>query len=116
MFPYLAFAQGNLLYGQTVTGRITNDDFRVLYTFEGREGDIVEATLTRTSGNLDPLLILTDDGNNLLAFDDDGSIGEYASKIKSTQLKKDGLYFLIATRFGQERGLTTGDFSLKLDR
>src|SRR5258708_3566570 len=66
-------AQGNneITYGQTVTGRISNDAFRIVYTFQGRNGDIIDATLTATDGTLDPELILADSQNNLIARDDD---------------------------------------------
>ncbi|HLY28653.1 MAG TPA: hypothetical protein VKQ72_20075, partial [Aggregatilineales bacterium] len=63
---------GPIQYQQTVTGKLTNDAFRIIYTFQGRKGDIIDATLTSTDGTLDPLLLLTDDQNNLLAIEDSG--------------------------------------------
>jgi hypothetical protein len=109
-------AQDNQLsYGQTVTGQITKDAFRRIYTFQGRKGDIIEATLTSTDNKLDPALILTDEHNGLIAMDDDDA-GDYNATLPSIRLTEDGVYFLIATRFGQERGLTTGGFSLTLTR
>jgi hypothetical protein len=114
MLPRLALAQGSrLTYGQTVTGRLTKDAFRTVYTFQGRTGDIVDITLSRTDGTLDPMLILLDEQNNLIARDDDGGSG-YDAAIMSQQLPRDGIYFLIVTRFGQEHGLTTGGYSLTL--
>src|SRR3989442_6762732 len=104
-------AQGRLNYGQTVTGRITNDSFRAVYIFAGRQGDIVDITVTRTDGTLDSMLILMDDHNNILARDDDSGPGGDAA-ISSQELSRDGDYFVIVTRFGQERGLTTGSYSL----
>ncbi len=106
-------AQSGISYGQTVTGKITNDNFRAIYNFVGRQGDIIDVTLTRTDGNLDPLLILTDDQNDILARDDDSAAG-YDAALNSQQLPRDGTYFLIVTRFGQARGLTTGSYSLTL--
>jgi hypothetical protein len=103
----------SLTYGQTVTGHITNDSFRTVYTFEGRQGDIVDVMLRRTDGNLDPMLILTDDQNNLIARNDD-SAASFDAALLSQQLPRDGLYFLIVTRFGQERGMTVGSYSLTL--
>jgi hypothetical protein len=125
--PRLVLAQERIAYGQTVDGQITRENFRVIFAFEGREGDIIDAVLARTEGTLDPLLILTDDQNTLLAIDDDGAsssaVGsaeggpdDYAAAITSLRLGRDGLYFLIATRFGQDRGLTTGRFTLSLTR
>ncbi len=103
----------SLTYGQTVTGRITNEAFRVVYTFEGRKGDIVDVLLRRTDGNLDPVLILADDQNNLIARNDD-SAASFDAALVSQQLAHDGTYFLIVTRFGQERGMTVGSYSLTL--
>src|SRR5258708_878571 len=111
----LARAQGNntIDFGQSVTGRISNDAFRVVYSFQGRKGDIIDATLKATDDGLDPVLLLTDDKNTLLAVSDD-SQGSFNASIVSQQLPQDGAYFLIVTRFGQERGLTTGAYSLML--
>jgi uncharacterized protein YfaP (DUF2135 family) len=116
----IALAQGTLQntrirYGETVTGRITRDSFRTIYTFDGRQGDIIDVKLTRTAGNLDPILILTDDQNRIVARDDDSASG-YNAALISQQLPRDGIYFLIVSRFGQEHGLTTGDYSLTLVR
>ncbi len=108
-------ADGKLTYGQVVTGRITNDSFRTVYTFQGRQGDVVDITLSRTDGTLDPMLILMDDHSNILARDDDSGPGSDAA-ISSLELPRDGDYFVIVTRFGQERGLTTGGYSLTLVR
>ncbi|MEP7284791.1 MAG: PPC domain-containing protein [Chloroflexota bacterium] len=102
-------------FGQTVTGTITNDAFRVVYTFQGRKGDIIDVSLTNTDGTLDPVLILADDQNKLIASDDD-SIPDFNAELVSEQLPRDSTYFLIVTRFGQERGLTTGSYSLTLSR
>src|SRR5258708_25899636 len=108
-------AQGNneIAYGQTVSGHISNDAFRVVYTFQGRNGDIIDATLTATDGTVDAELILADSQNKLIASDEDSG-SNLSAAILSQQLPADGLYFLIATRFGQERGLTTGSFTLSL--
>jgi hypothetical protein len=108
-------AQSGIGYGQTVIGKITNDNARAIYSFVGRQGDIIDVTLTRTDGNLDPLLILIDEQNNVIARDDDSSAA-YDAALNSQQLARDGTYFLIVTRFGQAWGLTTGSFSLTLTR
>jgi hypothetical protein len=110
-----ANAQGKLTYGQVITGRITNDTFRAIYSFQGTKGDVVDITLSRTDGTLDPMLILMDDQSNIIARDDDSGPGGDAALL-SQELSRDGEYFLIVTRFGQERGLTTGGYSLTLVR
>jgi hypothetical protein len=104
-----------LVYEQSVSGAITRTTFREVYTFPGKSGDIIEATLTVTEGNLDPILILTDSQNNLLSRDDDG-LPPFNAVIRTFQLKTSGDHFLLVARFGQERGLTTGRYTLSLKR
>jgi hypothetical protein len=110
-------AQGSnsLTYGQTVAGTLTDREFRTVYTFNAAAGDTIDVILTRTDGDLDPVLILMDDQSAVIAIDDDSATGYDASLI-SVRLPRDGVYFLIVTRFGQEIGLTTGGYSLTLTR
>lgn len=115
--PGLAHAQdGNrLVYGQTVNGRISNDGFRTVYSFRATRGEIIDAKMTRLEGNLDPALVLLDSDSNLIARDDDGG-GNYDATLRSVTLPHEGTFFLIATRFGQQAGTTTGTYSLTLNR
>lgn len=109
-------AQGNTLaYGQTVEGRITNEAFRTVYAFEGQQGAIVDVVMRRLDGNLDPALLLLDSANALIARDDDGGDGLNAA-LSAIVLPRTETYFLVATRFGQAQGTTTGRFSLTLER
>ncbi len=101
-----------LAFDQPATGQITRDVFRQVYTFSGRAADVISLIMTATSG-LDPLLIITDDQNQVIARDDDGG-KRFNAAIESLPLPHDGTFFVIATRFGQERGLTTGAFTLTL--
>src|SRR5438105_7489140 len=95
-------AQGGsaIAYGQTVTGKITNDNSRVIFTFQGHKGDVIDVSLTRTDGTLDPVLILADAQNNLIAMNDETD-ADASAAIVSQQLPADGAYFLIVTRFVQ---------------
>jgi len=113
--PAVAQPGGQLTYGQSVEGRITDAAFRIIYTFQGEAGEIIEARLTRLDGNLDPTLILLDAQNTLIGRDEDSGGGTTAA-LTGISLPSRGVYFLIATRFGQSLGLTTGRYSLKLDR
>jgi hypothetical protein len=107
---------GNTIdFGQTITGSITAEAFRIVYAFQGRKGDVIDAALTTTSGNLDPVLLLNDDQGQLLARNDDNTADLNAALV-SQPLPRDGTYFLTVTRFGQARGTTSGDFSLTLTR
>jgi hypothetical protein len=115
LVPIRAQVINTIAYEQTVTGTITRETFRQVYSFTGKAGDLIDITMKVTGGTLDPLLILTDDQNMLLARDDDAGEG-YSAVISNFQLPRDGGYFISAARFGQERGLTIGTFSLTLSR
>ncbi|MFN7211096.1 MAG: hypothetical protein ACK4P1_12025, partial [Aggregatilineales bacterium] len=109
-------AQGNTLaYGQTVEGRITDESFRTVYAFEGQQGEIIDVVMRRLDGNLDPALLLLDSANALIARDDDGGDGLNAA-LSAIVLPRTETYFVVATRFGQAQGSTTGRFSLTLER
>src|SRR5258706_2875686 len=106
-------AQGTntIAYQQTVAGRITNDMFRVVYTFQGRKGDIIDATLSQTDGTLDPVLLLADDQNNLLAVVDDSASDFNASLVLGSQ-PHDTTYLLIVKRVCHELRPSAGGDSM----
>lgn len=106
---------GNLVFGEKAAGVISDDGFRALYAFDGRENDVIAITMTRVSGDLDPYLILTDEYGEIVALSDDDGVSINA-QIPFKRLISNGRYFVIATRFGQEHGSTTGEFSLQLER
>jgi hypothetical protein len=76
---------------------------------------VIAITLTRTDGDLDPYLLLTDEQGIILAVSDDDGPGVDA-RISFTRVPADGRYFVIVTRFGQEHGSTAGDYTLLLER
>jgi hypothetical protein len=109
--------QGNstLTFGEPVVGTLDNDLFRQVYAFEGRAGEIVTISMVRVEGDLDPYLLLTDDQGVILSLSDDEGPATDAL-ITSRRLPEDGRYFVIATRFGQEHGSTSGQYSLLVER
>ncbi len=101
-------------YDQPVTGTLDDQTFRQVYTFNGRADDVVAISMTQTSGDLDPYLLLTDDLGSILArSDDDGSGADALIAFK--RIPADGRYFVIATRFGQAHGSTSGEYRLLLE-
>ncbi len=104
----------HLPFDQIVTRTISNEQFRHLYVFEGRAGQVISLTMARQSNNLDPYLVLVAaTGQALVASDDDGFTHNAA--INSFRLPDNGEYTVIATRFGHEHGITTGDYDLLLE-
>jgi hypothetical protein len=103
-----------LNYDQAVTGTLDDQTFRQVYTFDGHADDVVAISMTQTSGDLDPYLLLMDDLGNILARSDDDGLGADAL-IAFKRIPADGRYFVIATRFGQARGSTSGEYRLLLE-
>lgn len=106
----------HLAYGQTISGEITNAESQQNYTFEARQGDVVTITMRRTTGSLDSLLYLLGTAGGQLAENDDMESGvSLDSRIKEFSIPQDGVYTIVATRFGAANGDTTGEFTLMLE-
>jgi hypothetical protein len=91
---------------------ISNSRPSVIYTYDTAGDEVVTFELVATSGDLDPLLIVLDpDGREIVRNDDSGD-GTPNSRLNNLVLEQPGEYTLVATRFLQEQGETTGDFEL----
>ena len=105
---------GNVLqYGESVTGTITDNDPRSTFTFNGTAGQIVAITMERLSGDLDSYLQLIGPDGEVLTEDDDSG-GELNARIWWFALPEDGTYTIVATRYGEAEGATSGEFRLTL--
>lgn len=103
-----------LTYGQRVEGDITDRAPLQPYTFDGLRGEFVRATLTRTSGDLDATLTLSDpDGAVLLRRDEDPDPDRLAVALR---LPRSGAFTLTVGRFGLAYGTTRGGYQLHLER
>lgn len=102
-----------LVYGDSVNGSISNINPTIRYRFRGETGDNVTISMTSVSGDLDSFLLLVDASGTTVAQDDNSGGGETNAQIVAT-LPSDGDYFIIATRRGQEQGITSGNFLLAL--
>ncbi len=105
-------------YGETVNGEISNASFMDFYVFLGKAGDAV--TIEMQSGNpddlngLDPFLILLDANRIPLAENDDIVDGvERDARIEIT-LPETAYYAIVATRFDQDAGVSSGPYTLTL--
>lgn len=103
-------------YGDTVQGTIDDSTITVLYSFDGQANDTVNISMNRDSGDLDSLLVLLDvDGNTIASNDDTAGQDTRDASIENVQLPSSGTYIIAATRFQQSIGLTTGDFTVRLE-
>lgn len=100
-----------LSYGQTFTGTITNREFEVLYTFEGKANDTILATMEATEDNTlyTPALILLDSEADVLADQ-----SNWGRALLVYTLPADGTYTLVATRQGGRGGDAEGGYQIRL--
>ncbi|MCZ7546296.1 MAG: PPC domain-containing protein [Anaerolineae bacterium] len=109
-----AMAQESLLsYGDTATGVIDDATPEHEYHFRAEAGDVVTVALSARSGDLDPMLILTDARGATLTQDDDGGEGKNARVVY--RIRAAGVYRIVATRYDRAGGATSGDYELTLD-
>jgi uncharacterized protein YfaP (DUF2135 family) len=101
--------------GASVTGTIDAERPFQAYSFSGATGEIVTIRMDSVTGNLDAALYLLDPNGNVVAYNDDVLGGEATdSEISNQTLVSDGVYTIVASRYGQEFGGTAGDFTLTM--
>jgi hypothetical protein len=102
-----------LSYGNTATGIVSNTLPLVRFRFRGGAGHAVTITMSAVSGDLDCYLLLVDASGTTVAQNDNANESTTDAELSVT-LPEERDYFIIATRRGQEQGLTTGNFVLTL--
>ena len=105
-------------YGDSVFGRISSDEPLTFYFLRAQRGDVINVTVRRISGDLDPRVDLaTADGVVLISNDDDPQAeGTLDAGIRNFTVLKSGVYLIVATRFGEKAGDTDGGFVLEVQR
>ncbi len=104
-----------LRYGDTVANAITDDAPEVYYSFRAKQSDLVTLIMRRDGGGLDPLLRIVDANRQILVEADD-SQGSSDARIERWQVPADGQYLIIATRYGEAGGRSSGQFLLTLNK
>ncbi len=109
-------ANGSALrYGDSVVNRISAGAPQLYYSFLATRGDLVNISMQRISGDLDSLLQVTDSSGVVLASDDEvANSGSLDAEISHLSIPQDGLYVIVASRFGQAAGTSEGGFYLTL--
>jgi hypothetical protein len=89
---------------------------QLYYSFRAQKGDILDIIMRRASGDLDPYLQVVNSQAFVIADNDDmvGS-GSLDAEIRGLVIEEAGTYIIIATRYGQAAGTSTGRFILTLD-
>jgi hypothetical protein len=84
--------------GGSISGALPNPADNDWYKVKLTKGKSYNFNLTRTSGNIDPVLLLRDPSQKQVATDDDGG-GYPNSRIANFKAAKTGDYFLIAQSY-----------------
>ena len=105
----------SLQYGIPITNTITNTQPRLFFTFEAQAGDIINISMIRSSGSLDPYVQLLDANRFLVAENDDANGNTRNAQIQALVINTPGTYILVATRYGQASGDSAGSFVLTVD-
>ncbi len=105
-------ASGSALrYGDSVYNTITDAAPQVYYSFRAARGDVISVRMQRASGDLDPALQIVNSDAEVIAENDD-SPGTLDAAINGFIIREDGVYVIIASRFGQAAGRSKGSFAL----
>ncbi|MFN8530656.1 MAG: pre-peptidase C-terminal domain-containing protein [Anaerolineae bacterium] len=113
----VSFASGSALrYGDSVYNTITDMTPQVYYTFRAQRGDVITVRMQRISGDLDALLQVVNNQGFVIAENDDvvGS-GSLDAQITALGIQDDGMYAIVASRFGQAAGRSRGSFVLTIE-
>jgi uncharacterized protein YfaP (DUF2135 family) len=116
---FVAEAAQPITTGETIRGVITSDQYYQLYTFEARAGESISVSMTALNGNLDTLLLVLNRAGQIVADNDDIEIGiNTNSSISNPPLTivSDGVYTILATRYGKDVGGTEGVYDLQVNR
>ena len=105
---------GSLRLDDTISNTIDNQHPAVLYTFDGTAGTNIDLKMSKQSGDLDAFLLVLDPKGREMARNDDLESGNHDAGIHDLPLPENGTYVIVATRYGQQFGETSGDFDLAI--
>lgn len=103
-----------LRYGDSVYNEIDDAHPLIYYSFRGRAGDVISVRMRRATGDLDPALQVLNSRAEILGEADD-SPGSLDAAINGLILREEGVFVIVASRFGREAGRSRGAFVLTLD-
>jgi hypothetical protein len=105
----------NIELGQTSRGEITTSNVRASYQFRASQGDLISIAVESVVGSrLAPYVMLLNSGGERLASSDPDASGEKSASIARYLITNDGQYTIAVTRIGEERGTSSGPFSMTL--
>ncbi len=93
-----------LRYNDSVIGTISDTKAEVFYTFQAEQGDILTISMVRSSGTLDPYLLVVDSERFEIAKNDDQSRDTRNARIDGLIIERTGPYIIVATRYDDSAG------------
>ncbi|MBL8161465.1 MAG: pre-peptidase C-terminal domain-containing protein [Anaerolineae bacterium] len=105
----------SIAIGESVSGTLDATTSRAAYSLTVSGEQTVSIRLNRTSGDLDALLIVLDASGNEIARNDDAASGDTRDALIEGLTLSEGTYTIVATRFQESIGLTSGDFILTVE-
>jgi len=99
----------------TATGALNNSNPADAYSFIGKTNQVISiAQSAANGGSLDSLLLLLDQGGNIISTNDDANPYTRDALIANFTLRADGIYTIVATRYAIANGGTEGGYKLTL--
>jgi hypothetical protein len=110
-------ASGSALrVGDSVINRIDDLTPALFYSFRAEAGEILDIRMIRDSGDLDPYLQVVDSRSFLITDNDDVPGSGLNAEITNLVIERSDTYIIVATRYGQAAGTSSGRFVLSLSR
>ncbi|MFP4324135.1 MAG: PPC domain-containing protein, partial [Anaerolineales bacterium] len=104
-----------IAFGETASGQVSDLNVLSPYRFRARAGDEIVITMSAQNG-LDPYLVLLRANQEPLAENDDYQPNVNRDAQITYTIPDDGAYIIVATRFEQAEGNTSGAYDLTLRR
>lgn len=105
--PPLAATEIGSIYQYTTSNRLDINQTQIRYQFTAQAGDTVSISMSRTNGQVEPLLRLENAASETLAE----GFG-FTAQITDAEIPEDGIYYLIA----ESRNGKSGDYELTFSR
>lgn len=105
---------GTLQTSSRRQGSITTTQPVAIFAYEATGGETVDLRMMRTSGNLDPFMLVMDATGREIARNDDTTIMDTNAAVHGLTWPADGTYLVVASRYGQRFGDSIGDFTIEV--
>jgi hypothetical protein len=110
-------ASSTLEYGQSGQGTINDQTVRLTYQFHADPGDVITISVQATpQSNLIPYVVLVGTSGGKLTSTNPAERTSKAVRIVRYPIQVEGIYTIIVSRVGEEKGTSSGDFKLLLAR